>query len=315
MPRLAMAADSLLSSGDRLKLAIQQQMDAVRKAASSAVAWYESQLPLRRHLIHAIMVINIVVATLLFVYHEQIIHLLVVISDKWRGFRFGQAILFALVFFVSFPPLLGFSALSMLTGMVYGFPGGWPLLASSLILGSFCSFLVFRYALHRQATQLASRHDKFRALVEILSENNSLVLLVLIRLCPLPYSLSNGALAAVPDLPAFTYLMASVITSPKLLVHLFVGHKIKNLGVDTTTLSKAIDIVSIVITVIASTVTTYVIYKRMQLRLDEYSVVSNTHQQPIFGNFDGDLDSMELDMNNLTTDDFIIDDEEDEPVA
>lgn len=312
MPSLEMQDGDGSESGfaGRVARVARAQLDSAQEAASTLLQWYSSQLVLVRLLLNAVVAIGLVAAVLAVVYHKTIIHFLVILSNSWYDLRYGRLVLFMLVFGVSFPPLLGFSALSMLSGMVYGFPGGWPLLASALILGSFCSFLLFRYVLHEQAVQLANRHAKFRALAEILSENNSLVLLVLIRLCPLPYSLSNGALAAVPELPATTYLMASIITSPKLAGHIFVGHKIKNLDKDTTMSSKIVDIVSIVITIVATTATTFVIYKRMQRKLDEYSVVSNhpNNQHIIFGNFDGDLDSVELDTSNV--DDFIIEEEE-----
>lgn len=308
-----MALQHMQTGQNSIKSFASEQLDQAKEWMDRTMQWYRSQLQMARLLIYAIMSINLVIAVLFFVYHKQIINVLVAISDKWHGFRFGRAVLFVLIFCVSFPPLIGFSALSMLTGMVYGVPQGWPLLASALIIGSFCSLLVFRYVLHRQAVQLASRHSKFRALVEILSETNSLVLLVLIRLCPLPFSLSNGALAAVPELSAFKFIMASVITSPKLAVHLFVGHKIKHLGSDSSTYSKIIDLVSIIVTVIATSVTTYVIYKRMQRKLDEYSILSIPNlQHMIFGDFNGDLESMEVDMDSLVTDGFIIDEEEDE---
>lgn len=313
MPSLEMHDELEQSMLRRIRSTVLAQYDAAAETARILLEWYRGQALVWRILLNAAVAIGSVVAILALTYHKEIMHFLVVLSNSWHELRYGRLILFMLVFGVSFPPLIGFSALSMLTGMVYGFPGGWPLLACALVLGSLCSFLVFRYVLYQQAQNLASRHARFRALAEILSENNSLVLLVLIRLCPLPYSLSNGALAAVPDLPAVTYFLASVITSPKLAGHLFVGHKLKNLDKDTTLSSKIVDIASIVVTILATSVTTYVIYQRMQRKLDEYSVVSHPgRQHDIFGNFEGDLDSVEMDLGTPAVDEFIIDEDDDE---
>lgn len=289
-----------------LKTSLREQQQLIADYTQKFQDHYEQQPTWKKVALWVLVALGLVAVIVVAVLHVYIIQLLVLVSDKLAGLKHGHLLLFVLIFFVGFPPLIGFSALSMLTGMVYGFPGGWPLLASASILGSLCLFLVFRYLLKAQAEHMIHSNEKFRAFAEILREDSSLFLLVLIRLCPLPYSLSNGALAAIPELPILTYFSASIITSPKLFIHIFVGNKIKELGDVTKSLStKIFDIVSIVITGLAASLTTYIIYNKMQQKLRAY------HSQPsnelVFGNFDDE--DVALTSGDYDEDNFIITDD------
>lgn len=286
------------------------------------LAWYDSQVFWKRLAIQFGVVLGAIAAIVALIFHRHIIRYLVKVSDSWQQLKYGQVILFLLIFFVGFPPLIGFSALSMLSGMIYGFPHGWYILAPASILGSFCSFLVFRYMLNSHSNRLINSNDKFRALAEILKEKeSSLLLLVLIRCCPLPYSLTNGALALVPELPGLTFILASLITSPRLMIHIFVGAKLKELGDETKSkLTKIVDLISIILTVCAAMLTTYIIYSKMQQKLATYENQETLDDRTIFGNFEDDLETgstdqgAEMNFADFDADNFIIEDDEDEPL-
>lgn len=289
----------------------QQQINAAREYADNFTQWFYNQPLWKRVALQICAVLGGVVGILVLIFHKKLIHGLVALSESWHELTFGAPLLFMLIFFVGFPPLLGFSALSMLAGMIYGFPNGWFLLATASVSGSYCLFVVFRYVLNNQAQRLVNSNEKFRALAEILREReSSLYLLVLIRLCPLPYSLSNGALALVPELPAMTFLWASVLTSPKLLIHIFVGSKLKELGDELkSSHTKVVDIISIVLTASAAMITTYVIYAKMQKKLESYHRPENPDDNMVYGNFD-DVNDVELNFTDVDPDNFVIDDDE-----
>lgn len=271
------------------------------------VQWYREQPFWRRVLIYVVTVTTAMAGLAVLVFHRTIIRILVYVSENLRDSAVGGVVLFTLIFFVGFPPLLGFSALLMLCGMVYGFPGGWPLLAAASILGLFSSFLVFRHFLKNRACDLMSKKEKFRALSEILQEDTSLFLLILIRLCPLPYSLLNGALASIPNISATTYLLASIITSPKMLMHVFVGHAIKNLGEEGRPASaKWLDFASILLACAALFLASYIIYNRMKRRLQSF------HGEPDYENmtYNDELalaTTFDLNLVDIDDDNFIID--------
>lgn len=303
----------------RAKIFVTDKIQLLNEYNQTLLNWYKLQPKWKQILIGILGIIGLIIFSIVLIFHKYLIHGLVILSDHWNDLKFGKLILFILVFMVGFPPIIGFSALSMLTGMVYGFPNGWPLLASASISGSFVSFIFYRYLLHNQAEALIKSNEKFRAFSEILREDSSLFLLILIRLCPLPYSLSNGALAAIPELSSITYLLASILTSPKLFIHIFVGYKLKELGDDTKSrTTKIFDLISIIITAIASALTTYIIYYKMQQKLTTYhsrndNTNSNGYDEMIFGNFEDDLESgnnVELNSTDFDEDNFIIDDDE-----
>ena len=281
--------------------------------------WFFQQSIGKKIFIIILLIIISIIGVLFLIFHVYIIKFLIYLSDQWHDLKFGSLIIFFLVFMVGFPPLIGFTGLSLLTGMIYGFPNGWPLLASASITGCTCSFLIFRYVLQNQAHKLMNHNETFRAFAEILRDDNSLLLLILIRLCPLPYSLSNGALAAIPELPLSTYFLATFITSPKLFIHLFVGSKIKEIGDEKSTGStRIVDIISILITATAASLAAYLIYAKMQQKLASYhSRGIATDDALVFGNFEDDLEmgshnEIELNSSDFDADNFIIEDDEDE---
>lgn len=66
-----------------------------------------------------------VLGILFLVYNEKIFGSLMPYAKKWRDIRAGWLILWALIFVVSFPPLIGYSSLLTIAGFVYGFPNGY----------------------------------------------------------------------------------------------------------------------------------------------------------------------------------------------
>ncbi|OBA19476.1 hypothetical protein METBIDRAFT_45716 [Metschnikowia bicuspidata var. bicuspidata NRRL YB-4993] len=303
---------------------LQTQVQILNDLGRTSSEWFQSQLTKKKALCIVGGLLGFVAGVTLLVFHKRFIAAMADVSDLIRASKFGGLALFVAIFFVGFPPLLGFSALSMLCGMVYGFPGGWPLLAAASTIGSFASFMVYRYFLRNQAERLVARNEKFRAFAEILKEDASLFLLILLRLCPLPYSLSNGALAAIPNLPASTYLLASVITSPKMFMHVFIGHTIKNLGdAERPAAAKALDVFSILLTGCAVSLASYIIYRRMQQKLESYHERGPNndamYEDLVFGDFGESPElgtNLELDAAEFDDDHFIIaDDDEDLPAG
>lgn len=290
-------------------------LNRVKALSGNVREWYDKQSPLVRAFAFVGAFLAACLVILIILFHAYLIKLLINLADAWQKLLYGPYLLFTLIFMVGFPPLLGFSSLSMLCGMVYGLVNGWLLLATASVTGSFASFLVFRYLLRERSKAMLNSNEVFRAFAETLKQDQSLLLLILIRLCPFPYSLSNGALAAVPELSPLTYFMASVITSPKLFAHIFVGHQLKDIGDDANTTTKRIvDAITIIITGIASATTTYVIYHKMQNRLEQYH--NNGYEDiNVFGDFGDDESNGNLELESADYDpdyqpeDFVIEEE------
>lgn len=125
--------------------------------------------------------------------------------------------------------------------------------------------------LHRYVTKMIANDPRFAALALTL-KHDGLKLLIMIRLCPLPYSLSNGAMATVPTVHWAAFMAAGAIASPKLLLHVFVGAKIGELaekGEEMDTKTKMISYISIAIGLIAGFLTGWLMYRQTKKRAAE----------------------------------------------
>lgn len=61
---------------------------------------------------------------LFLVYNEKIFAWFEPLAEKWRNLRGGWLILWAMIFTVAFPPLIGYSTCLTISGFVFGFPNG-----------------------------------------------------------------------------------------------------------------------------------------------------------------------------------------------
>jgi uncharacterized membrane protein YdjX (TVP38/TMEM64 family) len=107
-----------------------------------------------------------------------------------------------------FPPIIGYSTSVTVAGFVYGFPGGWPLAASATVAGSSAAFLTSRGVFAHYVHRLVGQDRRFVALGQVL-RRDGVGVLVMIRLCPLPYSLSNGFLATVGSIKVGRFALAT----------------------------------------------------------------------------------------------------------
>ncbi|CAG8036699.1 unnamed protein product [Penicillium salamii] len=209
------------------------------------------------------------------------------VAEKWESSWLVAFVLWLCVFFVSFPPLLGWSTFGTVAGFIFGVWKGWLIYASATILGSTASFYVSRTILSGFVHRLMERDKRFAALALTL-KYDGLKLLCMIRLCPLPYSICNGAVSTFPTVQPLMYGLATAIISPKLLVPAFVGSRIRLLsekGEEMSAGSKAVNVCSIIITVGIGIFTGWYIYQRTLARAAELEA---QERADLRGSFDAD---------------------------
>lgn len=193
------------------------------------------------------------------------------VAERWETSWLAAFILWLCVFFVSFPPLVGWSTFGTVAGFIFGVWKGWLIYASATILGSTVSFYVSRTILSGFVKRLME-HDKRFAALALTLKYDGLKLLCMIRLCPLPYSICNGAVSTFPTVQPLMYGLATAIVSPKLLVPAFIGSRIRLLsekGEEMSAGSKAVNVCSIIITVSIGIFTGWYIYQRTLARAKE----------------------------------------------
>ncbi|KAJ9355804.1 hypothetical protein DTO027B9_3958 [Paecilomyces variotii] len=193
------------------------------------------------------------------------------LAEKWEKSPLAYFVLWLLIFGVSFPPLVGWSTLGTICGFVFGIWKGWLIYMTATVVGSTCSFIVSRTVLSGFVKRLME-HDKRFAALALTLKYDGLALLCMIRLCPLPYSVCNGAISTFPTVHPLMYGLATLIISPKLLVPAFIGSRLRILSEENEKMgagSKAVNIISIIVTVAIGLFTGLYIYRRTLARAEE----------------------------------------------
>lgn len=222
-----------------------------------------------------------VLGLLMLIFHKKVLAKLLEMSEDLHDRKSTNFILIVLLFFVGFPPMIGYSFLSTATGLIYGVSfHGFIVLAIGSVTGSVASFYVFKNLLHSRAEQLVHMNKRFEALASILQEDNSYWMLALLRLCPFPYSLTNGAIAGIYGISVKNFTIANIITTPKLLIYLFIGSRVKSLAESESAGSKIFDIVSILVTLLIFTLTAWLLYFKTKQRYQELKSQGVAQQQP-----------------------------------
>lgn len=212
-------------------------------------------------------VVLLTLTVLFLVYNHAIFARLSPVAKSWRSLSGGWIILWLLTFAVSFPPLIGYSTCVTVAGFVFGMKG-WLVVATATVAGSTAAFVVSRGVLRGFVARLAERNKQFAALSLVL-KHDGLKLLVMIRLCPLPYSLSNGAISTIPTVTWRNFALATAMASPKLLLGVFVGSRLGDLaenGDKMDSRTKIVSYVSITIGIAAGIGTGYWVFARTKAR-------------------------------------------------
>jgi hypothetical protein len=139
--------------------------------------------------------------------------------------------------------------------------------------------MVSRHLLQNFVSRLIKNDSRFAALALVI-KHDGLKLLLMIRLCPLPYSLSNGALSTIPTVNWLQFMLATALVSPKLLLHVFVGAKLGELAEKGKTMdarTKAVSYISIGIGLVAGAATGWIIYRQTKLRAKELEDQERQH--------------------------------------
>lgn len=176
-------------------------------------------------------------------------------------------ILWLMTFFVSFPPMIGYSTCVTIAGFVFGMKG-WFIVGTATIVGSTVSFIASRTLLKGFVSRLTEKDQSFAALSLVL-KHDGLKLLCMIRLCPLPYSFANGAISTIPTVTWQNFALATALVSPKLLLHIFVGGRLGDIaenGDKMDAKTKAVSYLSIAVGMVVGAGTGYIIYTRTKAR-------------------------------------------------
>lgn len=215
--------------------------------------------------------ISITLLVLFLVYSHRIFAWLAPVAEGWRALPGGWLIVFFLTCATGFPPMIGYSTCLTIAGFVYGFPGGWPIVASATVVGSTAAFAASRTVLSVYVHRLVGADKRFVALGQVL-RHDGLWVLVGLRFCPLPFSLSNGFLATIPSISPWGFALATAIASPKLLIHVFVGSRLARLAESGDKMSladRAVNYLGMIFGVAVGMAVGVAVYRRTMARAEQ----------------------------------------------
>ncbi|CAG8479584.1 8303_t:CDS:2 [Paraglomus brasilianum] len=218
--------------------------------------------PKQRWLLALGTLLAIALVVLFFVFEEPIMKALAPLAETVRSSRYGYFIMGGLIALSSFPPLPGYSALILVCGFIYGFPLGFVPAFAGAVIGAIGSFWLFRKALTGYVKRLLAKQGKFAAL-SLAVEEGGFKIIFLIRLSPFPYTYSNAFFASLHTVSFPTFLLATVLSLPKLLVHIFIGSRLGDLSsssMDKT--SRLINYLTIFIGGLLFIIATWYVYKK-----------------------------------------------------
>lgn len=229
--------------------------------------------PLQRVLAVVAGIVLFVLSILFLVYSHRIFGALKPVAEGWRDLRGGWVIVWLMTFATAFPPVIGYSSTVTIAGFVFGFPGGWPIVASATVVGSTVAFLTSRTVFSKYVHALVGSDKRFVALGQVLRHDGILVLAA-IRFCPLPYSLSNGFLATIPNINPVSFAAATALATPKLLVHVFIGSRLAQLAEndEMSTGDKIINYMSMLVGALVGMGIGLLIYRRTMARAREIAL-------------------------------------------
>ncbi|KAI8965953.1 hypothetical protein F5Y11DRAFT_310908 [Daldinia sp. FL1419] len=234
-------------------------------------ALFYSMTLLQRIVAVALLVVLNVLLVLFLIFSHRIFAALAPVAKGWRELPGGWLIVFFMTCASGFPPMIGYSTCVTIAGFVYGFPGGWPIVASGTVVGSTAAFLASRTVFSGYVHSLVGADKRFVALGQVLRRDGLLVLAA-IRFCPLPFSLSNGFLATIPSITPWRFALATAMASPKLLVHVFIGSRLALLAESGDKMSagdKAVNYLSMILGSIVGITLSLLIYRRTMARARE----------------------------------------------
>ncbi|AEO53979.1 hypothetical protein MYCTH_2295968 [Thermothelomyces thermophilus ATCC 42464] len=260
------------------------------------VRFYRS-LPLYQRILLAVAgAAALATAVLFLAYGHAILSALGTAAQAWRAAAGGWGWLpvWLATAATAFPPLVGYSTCVTLAGFVYGFPLGWPVAATATVAGSAAAFLaVARGPLRARVHRLVGRDRRFVALAQTL-RHDGLAVLVMIRLCPLPYSLSNGFLATVGSIDLGRFTLATAAATPKLLVHVFIGSRLALLAESGDKMSwgdRAVNYISMLVFGLIGFAVGVFIYRRTMARAAELAREAEAENgDPLLDGASGDLE-------------------------
>jgi uncharacterized membrane protein YdjX (TVP38/TMEM64 family) len=250
-------------------------IERVKNIRNKAISWFREQSTANKIGLVCLFSVYTWITILILINHQKIIEYIVNGSDRIKdsGFK-GISVFIILLSVVSFPPLIGFSSLCIMIGIVYGFSGYWMITITSSIMST-VSLCTFKYFFKDTSRRIIDSNERLELFVSVIKDESTtffeeVFILTLMKLCPLPYSITNGGLGCVPHLSPVAFFIACIICSPKYFIQLFLGIQLRKIGsIDKDSSKKTTDLIIILVTTLSFAILSMLLYKRLQKKIQK----------------------------------------------
>jgi len=212
------------------------------------------------------------IALFISIHPDKIFQFLFNQAKALRESRYGWLIVGAVIILCSIPPLIGFSTMMTVVGFAWGVRG-WLIAAPLAILGSTISFIILRYLFSHRVRKWTTSNEKWTAMEDVV-RHHGLWLIVLCRICPMPWAYSNAFFASIETISLWQFIFATIFMTPRLLLQVFIASRIALFSdgetrghMDTT--AKVINAVSIVVGFLLAIGTGVLIYRLTMRKIRE----------------------------------------------
>ncbi|KAF9328038.1 Tlg2-vesicle protein, partial [Podila minutissima] len=160
----------------------------------------------------ALCIILIASIVVVFLFERQIFEMLAPAVNYVRASDYGMVVIGALVFATCIFPMFGYGVVTMIAGFCFGFPKG-------LYRLGFSGYIRRKFQDDVEYQELTKAVDK-----------DGFYILFLIRLSSFPFALLNAIFGAMTNVPYWKFIVATILSTPRLFLPIYIGNNISNLA-------------------------------------------------------------------------------------
>ncbi|KAI8051060.1 uncharacterized protein B0P05DRAFT_562803 [Gilbertella persicaria] len=165
-----------------------------------------------------------------FEHKEPLLKNIQTLALEIKSMPYGWLVMGSITALTSIPPIFGFTFSVLLNGFIYGFPLGCYPSTLGAFLGSLWTLLLMRQSHLLSWLSLSPNHqEKFEAVEQAIGLGGFKMVL-LIRLCPIPWQVSNLVLSLCSTVSWQYYIIAAFIACFKYNWEVWVGSQLANLS-------------------------------------------------------------------------------------
>ncbi|KAG0343745.1 Tlg2-vesicle protein, partial [Podila minutissima] len=177
----------------------------------------------------ALCIILIASIVVVFLFERQIFEMLAPAVNYVRTSDYGMVVIGALVFATCIFPMFGYGVVTMIAGFCFGFPKGFIPCFVGDILGATAGFWLYRLGFSGYIRRKFQDDVEYQELTKAV-DKDGFYILFLIRLSSFPFALLNAIFGAMTNVPYWKFIVATILSTPRLFLPIYIGNNISNLA-------------------------------------------------------------------------------------